>query len=345
MSPRNVLRQTSGIAGAIRVYWGDPAYLERMERHGKHLDPTSRARAESYMRETFGYFDVERLPAPVTTTGLDLQLLYEQHLGNVHRDRRSTGRFLHLIVQFPTQLVDGEDTQWMLTQARQFCEAVFGSQAIFADRVDRHETGRHTVDMFVAPLVEKKTKHTSKPALSLTKGLDALCDRLDIKPRRGGPQGLLKAYGKALQTAWFDHLVAAGVEGVVRGEEKDSIDPDRVSPEVYKVRKEREILAQEAAEEQEKIRIEKERIAKLQTENERAAADIEYNWEAFDQAWSKVEKLSERARLAEQEALAERQAASTAKREAEALKATAKRELNEAVVARTKAKQDHDGVR
>lgn len=295
MGKKNVLRETSGIAGAIRVYWGDPDYLARMERHGKILDPTSRARAQAWMLEAFGFVDESMIPDRVTTTGLDLRKLYDEHMREANFDARSEGRLLHLIVQFPTQLVDGENPHWMLTEARSFVESVMGTRAIFADRVDRHETGRHTVDIFVAPIVEKKTKHTSKPTLSLTKGLDGLCERLDIKATRRGPQALLKAYGKALQTAWFEHLVAAGVKGVVRGEEKDSVDPDRVTPEVYKVRKERELWEREvkeweirAGKERESLETETARNEQQRAENEQAAAQIKADREAVQQQSAKL---------------------------------------------------------
>ncbi|OYZ13682.1 MAG: hypothetical protein B7Y35_07425 [Sphingomonadales bacterium 28-64-96] len=287
MSRKTVLRATSGIAGAIRVYWGDGDYLERMERHGKLLDPTSRARAEAWMVEELGYFDESMIPDRVTTTGLDLKELYKTHMSEANFDARSDGKLLHLVVQFPTQLVDGEDARWMLSEARSFVESIMGTRAIFGDRVDRHETGRHTVDIFVAPIVEKKTKHTSKPTLSLTKGLDTLCERLGMKPTRRGPQALLKAYGKALQTAWFEHLEAAGVKGVVRGEEKESIDPDRVTPEVYKVRKERELWEREVKEweisaekKRENLEAEKARNEEQRAENDRVASLVEADRDA-----------------------------------------------------------------
>jgi hypothetical protein len=299
MGKKNVLRATSGIAGAIRVYWGDPDYLARMERHAKILDPTSRARAQAWMLEAFGFFDESMIPDRVTTTGLDMQKLYDEHMREANFDARSEGRFLHLIVQFPTQLVDGENANWMLTEARSFVESVMGTRAIFADRVDRHETGRHTVDIFVAPVVEKKTKHTSKPTLSLTKGLDGLCERLNIKATRRGPQALLKAYGKALQTAWFEYLVAAGVKGVVRGEEKDSVDPDRVTPEVYKIRKERELWEREvkeweirAGKERESLETEKARNEQQRAENEQAAAHIRADRDAVQRSSAKLKSYN-----------------------------------------------------
>jgi hypothetical protein len=300
------------------------------------------------MLEKLGYFDPEALPAPVSTTGLDLQGLYGQHVGNEHRDRRSEGRFLHLIVQFPTQLVDGEDPEWMLFQARKFSEAVFGDRAIFADRVDRHESGRHTVDIFVAPLVEKRTKRTTKLALSLTKGMDELCNSLGIKPSRRGPQGLLRAYGRALQTAWFNHLVAAGVEGVVRGEEKEGIDPDRVSPEVYKVRKERELGQQEleawAAYERQELELEKAKVDEQRAANERVAAQLEADRREWRRRLDEVEFERDGARHVGQQAVADWEAAISAKHQAETLQASLEAKLASANADAAQAKLDRNAA-
>lgn len=193
-------KQVSGVAGAARIKNVDRAGLARAEKHGKRLDKTGKARAIS---------DVP----PVTTTGLDLQALYEKHVKGAFVPKAKSSA-MHLLIQFPTDLVDGADADYMLRHARGFAERVFGDKSIFADRVDRDEQSQRVVDLFLAPRYMKTTKHESKPATSTTYHLKLLADAHGEKPLPFG-------YGRALQTAFFEYMRdVMQLEGVERGKAK-----------------------------------------------------------------------------------------------------------------------------
>lgn len=168
-------KQVSGVAGAARLKNVNRAGLARAEKHGKRLDQTGRSRA------------INDAP-PLTTTGLDVLALYEKHVeGAFVRGAKSTA--LHLLIQWPTELVDGEDAEYMLRHARAFAKRVFGDEAIFADRLDRDETSQHVVDLFLAPRYIKTTKRDSKPATSTTHHLKALAKKYGEKPLRSDTDG------------------------------------------------------------------------------------------------------------------------------------------------------------
>lgn len=193
-------KQVCGVAGAARIKNIDRAGLARAEKHGKRLDKTGKARA------------INDVP-PVTTTGLDLQALYEKHVEGAFVPKAKSSA-MHLLIQFPTDLVDGADADYMLRHARGFAERVFGDKAIFADRVDRDEQSQRVVDLFLAPRYMKTTKHESKPATSTTYHLKMLADAHGEKPLPFG-------YGRALQTAFFEYMRdVMQLEGVERGRAK-----------------------------------------------------------------------------------------------------------------------------
>ncbi|ONF97018.1 hypothetical protein [Sphingomonas jeddahensis] len=193
-------KQVSGVAGAARIKNLDLAGLARAEKHGKRLDQTGKARA------------MNDLP-PLTTTGLDLLALYDRHIEGAFVPRAKSS-VMHILIQFPTELVDGEDPGYMLHHARVFAERVFGDEAILADRLDRDEKSRHVVDLFVAPRYMKSTKRESKPAISTTHHLKALAKEYGEKPLPFG-------YGRALQTAFFDYMRdEMKLDGVERGKAK-----------------------------------------------------------------------------------------------------------------------------
>lgn len=357
----------SGKAGSARIEWGDPAYLRQMEKHGQIQDRTSLARARAYELETTGVIDpFAMIPMPVTTTGLNLVELYKAHVAGLHIDARSIGKFIHLICQFPIDLVDGEEPEWMLLTARSFAETIWQPGCIFGDRVDRHERSRHVVDLFIAPTVLKVTKHQQKEALSLTKGLDELCRRTGVKIEGKGPQKLLHSYGRALQTAWFEHLVAAGVEGVERGHEKETIGPDRLSPEMVALSRERErakaataeaeaLMAAAKAEQaraQEMLKSAEEREAAAQlhfamARKERARAVEERNtWrDQMNSEQLRLEQLQQEAEEAEQAA---RRAILRAAEDAAAAAASARaaeEHLSAATAAHAQAEQERHSAR
>ncbi len=193
-------KQVSGVAGAARIKNLDRAGLARAEKHGKRLDQTSKSRAVNNI-------------APVTTTGLHLQSLYDSHIKGAFVPKAKSC-VMHILLQFPTDLVDGEDANYMLHHAIAFGERVFGDEAIFANRVDRDEKSRGVVDMFLAPRYMKTTKHESKPATSTTNHLKTLA-------KKYGENLTPFGYGRALQSAFFDYMRdVMMLEGVERGTAK-----------------------------------------------------------------------------------------------------------------------------
>ena len=182
-----------------------------MERHGKRKDMTGQSRA------------INDAP-PVTTTGLDVHALFESHIAGAFVPKAHS-KAMHIVIQFPTDLVDGNDAAGMLRHARRFIISVFGEAAIFADRVDRDEKNRHLVDLFVAPKYVKRTKHQAKEAVSMTHHLKALAEKYGEKT---GPYGC----ARSLQTALFEYLRDdMKLPGVMRGKPKEIAGSDWVSSE------------------------------------------------------------------------------------------------------------------
>lgn len=205
----------SGVAGAVRVNQLTLAGLTRQELHGKRLDATGEARA------------INDEP-PVTTNGVELNALFRQHVEGAFIPRAGS-KAMHVIIQFPKDLVDGGDAHGMLHHAREFGKKVFGDDAIFADRVDRDEKSQHVVDLFVAPKYVKKTKRDEKVAVSMTRHLKALAEKHGHPPI---PHGI----GRALQDAWFEYLRGEmGLEKVQRGSAKLIAGPDWKSAEQLRV--------------------------------------------------------------------------------------------------------------
>ena len=235
-------KQGSGIAGAARINNLDRAGLARAEKHGKRLDQTGQSRA------------VNNVP-PVTTTGLDLQKLFARHVKGAFVPKAKSS-LMHILIQFPTDLVDGEDPGYMLHHARAFAERVFGDEAIFADRLDRDEKSRCVVDLFLAPRYMKTTKHESKPAVSTTNHLKALAKKHGEKPLPFG-------YGRALQTAFFEYMRAEmKLDGVERGKAKAVPGQDWKSAEQQRAEELDQLAAQVNAERE-------------QVDHDRAAAGID----------------------------------------------------------------------
>lgn len=220
-------KQVSGVAGAARIKNVDRAGLARAEKHGKRLDQTGKSRA------------INDVP-PVTTTGLDLQALYEKHVEGAFVPKAKSSA-MHLLIQFPTDLVNGADAGYMLHHSRAFAEHIFGGEAIFADRVDRDERSQCVVDLFVAPRYLKITKRESKPAVSTTHHLKALAEAHGEKPLPFG-------YGRALQTAFFEYMRdVMQLEGVERGKAKAVAGQDWKSAEQLRAEELEDLTAQAQA--------------------------------------------------------------------------------------------------
>jgi len=206
---------TSGVSGMVRIMRLTGPGLAAAEAHGKRLDATGQARS---------VYDA----APVTSSGLDLRDLYDQHVEGAFVPGGAT-KALHLLVRFPDKLVDGEQPDQMLRLAREYAGEVFGKDAVFADRIDRDEKGRHVVDLFVVPKYEKVTKHTTKVAVSTTRHLKQ--HAVDMKTWDEGKQpATLRAQGRALQTSFHEFLVDHGIDAE-RGKTKITAGSDWKSAE------------------------------------------------------------------------------------------------------------------
>lgn len=204
-------KDTAGVAGAARIDQLSMAELTHAELHGKRLDKTSKSRA------------INNEP-PLTTTGLDLKTLYHVHVAGAFIPK-SRAKAMQVVIQFPKDLVNGDDAALMLQHGRTFLEGVFGTDAIFADRVDRDEQSRHVVDFFIAPKYVKKTKHQEKVAVTMSRHQKELAEKYNCPPTPIGT-------GRALQDALFEYLRdQMHLSGVKRGEPKLIPGPDWKSAE------------------------------------------------------------------------------------------------------------------
>lgn len=295
----------AGISGSIRAVCLSKADLTAAERHGKRLDATSQTRA------------ISKDP-PVTTTGLDLQELYTQHVKDVFVPKCKTIA-KHIIIQFPKDLVDGEDPAYMLRHARAIVETIFGDESIFADRVDRDEKGRHIVDIFVAPKYIKTTKHTSQVAITVSVHEEALAEKYG---RKNHPTGRGQAMQDAIFAYFRDEMKLPGVQ---RGDPKANPGPDWKNAE--ELRKE-ELESMKAGLEEEKRK-----TAELQQNAqqlvEQATADRD-----------RAKALREEAEAAKAVAEAEKQQATAAREIAERLQQEAKALRTEQEAASRTAEQE-----
>jgi len=237
-----------GISGSVRIQRLSGVALSAAEAHGKRLDRTGKFRSI-----------IGAGAAPVSSTGLDLNSLYETHVEGA-KIHKSNTKALHMLLQFPTDLVGGEKADAMLRHARKFAESIFGDAAIFADRVDRDEKSLHVVDLFLAPKHKKDYKldkngkiPPSQEKVSTSKDLKALAVKYGKAPT-------LRGQGQALQDAWFEYLKGLGL-GVERGQAKKRPGDDWLSPEELEFN--RKAAALRAIEEDlEKQKLEQEQIIK-----------------------------------------------------------------------------------
>jgi len=172
---------------------------------------------------------------------------YEKHVAGARRDKRAiaSGKLaVHAFVQYPTDLESTvENDRKMLEHAVAFVNKMHGGDAVFHARLDRDEAGKYGVDVFFAPKFVKKTgkgdKQKEETWISLTKFEKEEALRRDYD---GGPRDR----GRMFQDAWAEYLKNSfGLEWVKRGERKKFIGPDRLSPEQYKIKKEREALSRD----------------------------------------------------------------------------------------------------
>lgn len=204
----------SGVAGAVRIEKLSLSKLREAERHGKRENESGKSR-------------VVRDAPPVTTTGLDLEALYEAHVEGAFVPK-GKNLAIEVLVQFPKDLVDGSDGGYLLAHARRFVESVWGPQSIFGDRCDRDEKGVTNVSVFIAPKYIKKTKRTEKVSVSLTRDLK----RLVSEKTNNEEEAHKWAIGRALQDAIFEYFRdVMKLPGVQRGDPKASPGPDWKSAE------------------------------------------------------------------------------------------------------------------
>lgn len=146
---------------------------------------------------------------------------------------------MHALVQFPTQLqVNESNERRMLAYAIQFINETHGDDAVFSARLDRDESGRHTVDVFYSPKYRKITKSRGEETwVSTTKHGKELCEkhRDEIERRHNGL--FLKGprqVGMAMQSELRAFLVKKNLNLDAKREKNHGL-TDRVEPEVYKV--------------------------------------------------------------------------------------------------------------
>lgn len=224
-----------GKSGSVRVSSLDRSGLLAMHRHELRLDKTGQARR---IREVDPLlYDVDG------DTSRSLVDAYDAHVAGAKRNKASSALASHAFIQFPTDIdldVPGAEEK-LLKSAVEFINKTHGGRAVFHARLDRDEAGRHGVDVFYAALYEKKTKQGSSTWVSLSKHAK------DLAKLHTGKSDV-RSIGQGLQDAFHSHLLDDFGSWVERGVSKSSAAPDRVEPEIYKLRKERERLDQSRVE-------------------------------------------------------------------------------------------------
>lgn len=270
--------------------------------------------------------------APVTTTGLDLEALYTAHVEDAFIPKgKNIG--IHVLVQFPTKLVDGTDANKMLAHACRFVETVWGPNSIFGVRVDRDEKGDTNVDVFVAPKYMKKTKHTEKVAVSLTRDLK----RLVAKYSENNEKAHKWAIGRALQDAIFVYFRdVMQLPGVQRGDPKATPGSDWKTAEQLR----KEELEHMKREMQAKLKRASEKEAKADLAVLAAAALERKNLELNRQAEAELARIKHDGEMQQAAAAAINAEIATAKAEAAAERKAAFDVASAAAVDRKMAEAD-----
>lgn len=242
---RNDKKQNAGKSGAVRQEALKPSDLSRAEKHGKRQDKSSQKRRV-------------RDEEPLVYETLDLTAARARHMEGVKQSGRTA--CIHALVQFPTDLIDGADKaqqQKMLNHAVTFLNEFHGGDAVFAARLDRDETGRHTVDAFLLPKYDFRYKDgrvvkkasVSKFSKEQARARYVKTDKktgkatLDRKTGKPIPRDDTRAQGSALQDAFFEYLRdEMQLSEVMPPERKKFTAKDRVEPEEYGLRKDRQRL-------------------------------------------------------------------------------------------------------
>jgi len=210
--------------------------LAAMQAHGMRNDGTSQKRK---VRET----------EPLVYGSLDLQTAFKSHIEGCRMNSSLKRPVMHALVQFPTSIpINEKNEKAMLQLAVKFINEHHGGDAVFAARLDRDESGRHTVDVFYAPKYIKKTKlHGEELWISNSKHGKMLCERHreEIERRHGGVFTTgPRQVGIALQAELYNFLRSKKLNLEDR-HEKDHSSPDRLEPETFKVLAENKRLRHE----------------------------------------------------------------------------------------------------
>jgi len=233
-----------GKSGSYRQTVFNRHSLKKAQEHEERRDVSGRARSVENVAPLIWSDGQVSEPENWQPGGWDSGLVadYERHVAGARRDKRAvaSGKLgVHAFLQFPTDVeITPENERLMVNQAVDFVNKMHGGDAVFHARLDRDEDGKHGVDVFFAPKFEKKTgrnKEKSEMWISLTKFEKEEAAKRGLKD--AGP----RARGRMFQDAWADHLQKEmGLEWVQRGEKKKYLSPDRLSPEEFKLKKEKQ---------------------------------------------------------------------------------------------------------
>ena len=221
--------------GAVRQVALRVSDLGAMEKHGKRLDATSQSRRV-------------RDESPIVWNSLDLKEAREMHMQGVKQSGQTA--CLHILCQFPTNLMpdDYEGQFKMLTHSVRFVQKFHGNNAVFAARIDRDESGQHTVDVFAMP----KYDRTYKDGRTAWRASVSKYTKAEAKRRYGRDDQ--RAQGSALQDAWFEYLRdEVGLDAQLP-ERKKATARDRVEPEVYALKQEQARVSAMASQAQRLLR-------------------------------------------------------------------------------------------
>jgi hypothetical protein len=206
-----------GRVGAVRQMALRAADLSAMEKHGKRLDASSQSRRV-------------RDESPLIWNTLDIKEAREMHMEGVQQSGQTA--CLHILCQFPTELMPTDDTGQfdMVRHSVRFVQRFHGGNAVFAARLDRDESGQHTVDVFALPKYER----AYKDGRTAWRASVSKYTKAEAKRRFGRDDR--RSQGSALQDAWFEYLRDEMGLDVQRPERKKATARDRVEPEVYALR-------------------------------------------------------------------------------------------------------------
>lgn len=209
--------------------------LELAETHARRGDKRSQARRVRDVPP------LTWLPAGVSDDPLSYRTLYADHVEGAFIPKGS-GKALHLLVKFPESVPvqTRADAEAALKLAVDFAQHIFGGDAVFAARMDRDEKSLTNADLFLAPRYVKKTKHTEKVAISLSRHLKLMAED-QLGPIKED-KDILRQQGRALQDAFAKFLRARGFQAI-RGQAKQAPEPDWSSPEAYGSATDRKIAA------------------------------------------------------------------------------------------------------